>query len=102
MRASSVARTDTGRQRYNNEDCFFADDEAGLYGVADGVGGSNAGEIASRIFCDVLAEHRDAFRVFLTAPDTDGAARREVLALMDSIFQRASERIYHLAQRHAE
>ncbi len=102
MRASSAARTDTGRQRYNNEDCYFADDEAGLYAVADGVGGSNAGEIASRLFCDVLSEHRETFRVLLSGPDQDGSARREVLALMDNVFQRASERIYHLAQRHPE
>jgi serine/threonine protein phosphatase PrpC len=44
----SVARTDIGRKRQINEDAFFRDDERGFYVVADGVGGHNKGEIASR------------------------------------------------------
>ena len=44
----SVARTDVGRKRQINEDAFFRDDERGFYVVADGVGGHNKGEIASR------------------------------------------------------
>ena len=43
----SVGRTDVGRKRPHNEDSFFADDEIGLYVVADGVGGHAKGEIAS-------------------------------------------------------
>jgi protein phosphatase len=37
-----------GRKRQINEDAFFRDDERGFYVVADGVGGHNKGEIASR------------------------------------------------------
>jgi serine/threonine protein phosphatase PrpC len=48
MNLSSVARTDVGRRRQINEDAFFRDDEMGFYVVADGVGGHNRGEIASR------------------------------------------------------
>ncbi len=48
MPLSSVARTDVGRRRQINEDAFFRDDEMGFYVVADGVGGHNRGEIASR------------------------------------------------------
>lgn len=44
----SVARSDIGRKRQINEDAFFRDDERGFYVVADGVGGHNKGEIASR------------------------------------------------------
>ena len=44
----SVARTDVGRKRQINEDAFFRDDARGFYVVADGVGGHNKGEIASR------------------------------------------------------
>jgi protein phosphatase len=43
-----VARTDVGRRRQINEDALFRDDAAGFYVVADGVGGHNKGEIASR------------------------------------------------------
>jgi protein phosphatase len=48
LKLESVARTDVGRKRQINEDAFFRDDERGFYVVADGVGGHNKGEIASR------------------------------------------------------
>src|SRR5215208_85832 len=50
----SVARTDVGRRRQINEDAFFRDDGRGFYVVADGVGGHNKGEIASREAVDQL------------------------------------------------
>ncbi len=48
MKLLSVARTDVGRRRQINEDALFRDDARGFYVVADGVGGHNKGEIASR------------------------------------------------------
>jgi len=51
----SFGGTDLGRRRQLNEDSFLIDDELGLYIVADGMGGENAGEIASRMAVDVVA-----------------------------------------------
>ena len=48
-----VAKTDVGLRRSNNEDSYFAkkySDEVSLYIVADGLGGYEGGEIASRLF----------------------------------------------------
>ena len=54
MKLISVARSDVGRKRQINEDSFFRDDAKGFYIVADGVGGHNKGEIASREAVDQL------------------------------------------------
>ena len=42
-----VTRTDAGRVRPHNEDAVFGDAAAGLVILADGMGGYNAGEMAS-------------------------------------------------------
>src|SRR5512137_2822744 len=45
----SAGLSDIGRKRTTNEDCVFVDDTQGLYVVADGMGGHQAGEVASRL-----------------------------------------------------
>lgn len=47
-------RTDTGRRREHNEDQIAWDVEAGLALLADGMGGHNAGEVASALAISVL------------------------------------------------
>lgn len=56
IKVTSSARTDPGKKRKNNEDAFLLDDQHGLYAAADGIGGHEGGEIASRITVDTLAE----------------------------------------------
>jgi len=54
MNIIAAGATDVGKRRSNNEDAFLVDDELRLYAVADGVGGSEGGEIASRIAVETL------------------------------------------------
>ena len=48
-------KTDTGRCRSNNEDACLVRPLDGIFAVADGVGGNNSGEVASRIAVKEIA-----------------------------------------------
>jgi len=51
---SAAGLTDIGKKRKNNEDDFYMDKETGLFIVSDGMGGAQAGEVASRMVVDYL------------------------------------------------
>ena len=53
---SSAGRTDTGKVRERNEDAFLDQPQQGLWVVADGMGGHQAGDLASRLIVESLAE----------------------------------------------
>jgi protein phosphatase len=74
----SAGLTDPGRIRRRNEDAFICSPP--LFAVADGMGGAQAGEIASRIATAAFREPR--------AADLDPEAR------LRSIIQEANRRIY--------
>jgi len=50
----SAGRTVTGKVRSHNEDAILVHDEAGLWVVADGLGGHSAGDYASSMIVDRL------------------------------------------------
>ncbi len=53
----SAGITDRGIKRQENEDALFLDDSMGLYMVADGMGGHQAGEIASKLVVETISEY---------------------------------------------
>ena len=55
-KVSTALITDVGRVRTNNEDAVAEDRELGLLVLADGMGGYNAGEVASGIATKTIAE----------------------------------------------
>ena len=50
-------KTDKGNLRSGNEDSLFVMPEQQLYIVADGVGGHNSGELASRMAVGYMAQY---------------------------------------------
>jgi PPM family protein phosphatase len=52
----SASLTDPGRIRDHNEDCIESRPEIGLYVLADGMGGYNAGEVASGMATSLIAD----------------------------------------------
>lgn len=89
----SQAITDRGlnERRPLNEDSFLADSERLIFAVADGVGGAEAGEVASQTAIEVLDE---AFRHQLDGTDIED--------LMELAIQRANASIHRMAQEHAK
>src|SRR5215210_5560043 len=84
----TAAVTDRGlnEKRPLNEDSYLLDAERGIFAVADGVGGAEAGEVASQTAVEVLDE---AFRHHQPGDDVED--------LMELAIQRANASIYQLA-----
>jgi serine/threonine protein phosphatase PrpC len=52
-------KSDVGLKRSNNEDAFITGDDGRVAIVADGMGGTAAGEVASRIFVETAASEKE-------------------------------------------
>jgi PPM family protein phosphatase len=83
--AETIQRTDTGRQRRGNEDSSYA--RAPLFVVADGMGGAQAGEVASQIAVETFEQG---------LPDGGTAEER-----LTDVVQKANGRIHELSHSDA-
>ena len=91
--------TDTGRVRDHNEDSIGSDPDLGLMVLADGMGGYNAGEVASGIAVQIVSElaTEGANREERDNIDPHSGMLRQSIVLRDAVY-RANKIIYQTAQ----
>ncbi len=104
LRLQSCARSHVGLRRTNNEDSFFADDDLGLYVVADGMGGHAAGEIASAEAIDQIVGmvRQGADRLEALATEPSEAHRQDARRLLESAIQAATYFVHGMAELQPE
>jgi PPM family protein phosphatase len=89
VKINDIGRTDVGRVRKINEDALILKPELAFWAVADGMGGEEKGEVASRIFTETAAE------LFSHA---SGRSEEETTERVQRAFALANERILSWAK----
>jgi PPM family protein phosphatase len=94
-----VGLTDTGKVREHNEDTIAFDADIGLLVLADGMGGYNAGEVASGIAVKTIVNlvREQVEREDMANQDRDSGLSRPSIILRDAIH-RANKIIYQTAR----
>ena len=99
----SASLTDPGRVRDHNEDCIESRPEIGLYVLADGMGGYNAGEVASGMATSLIA---DGLQETWVPGDLARMSREEAKAASERMLReqisRANAAIFTTSQNNPE
>ncbi|MCH7741838.1 MAG: Stp1/IreP family PP2C-type Ser/Thr phosphatase [Proteobacteria bacterium] len=97
-----VARTDVGQVRDHNEDFITENESKGFAVLADGMGGLNAGEVASsmavHLLIDALAEYRNGSSLVaaeINSSDSDLSAESQVLR---KLVEKTNDSLFHVSQ----
>ena len=99
----TASLSDPGRVRDHNEDCIESRPGLGLYVLADGMGGYNAGEVASGMATSLIA---DGLAEVWVQQEAERLPREEAMALADRLIReqiaRANTAIFTTSQNNPE
>jgi serine/threonine protein phosphatase PrpC len=100
----AVGQTSVGKVRKNNEDAFSLSLDKGLLVVADGMGGSASGEIASRMAVDVITSYFNESAASIKTPliGTYNDNFTETTNLLGSAVRLANTAIYEASGTNAQ
>ena len=91
-------KTDIGRSREANEDSYFVDEDNEVFIVADGIGGHQAGEIASKLAVSTIAQSLSHNKNSLLDEGTEPKnASVHISNIIPEAIQKANGNIYKLA-----
>jgi len=92
--------TDPGKMRAENEDNIATAPTLGLAVLADGMGGHQAGEVASRMAVDVVTRHFQ--ELFARNPGRSGNGKSLEQRAVAKAIELANTAIYEMARQRAE
>lgn len=93
-----VSRTDAGMVRSHNEDAVLTNPALGLAVIADGMGGYNAGEVASSMATTVLGTELEKSFTRLAPYMQDADGKLHAHTAFEAEIARANTSIYQAAQ----
>jgi len=93
---SAACKSDLGKVRDHNEDACLADLENNLFIVSDGMGGAQAGELASKVVVEVLPGiiYKRIEKLKTPSPKSVGLSlRNAIMALSGRLRERSADQI---------
>lgn len=96
--------TDVGKRRSHNEDAYAFDEELGLYIVCDGMGGHQAGDIASKMTVETILKSLQSNGGLkkLLSQNTGPEQRREIAPLIIKAATLANKTVYETSLKLSE
>lgn len=101
MRSRGVGLAHVGQKRTNNEDSWVADEQLGLYLVADGMGGHSAGDVASAMAVSAALSKVREGRDLLNKVQAGEAPARDLMPLVQQAIRAANEAVHGAATQDA-
>ena len=96
MKISSKGLTDLGKARTNNEDSYGIYNDMNLYIVADGMGGHNAGEVASKLTVETIYQYfKENFKLLKSK-------KEDPVTFIKKSIKLANKNVYNRSQKNPQ